>query len=180
MSLIHRFSLWIGTEAPVTTIEIGQSAPGFSLKALDGKEYSLGSLVEQGPVVLAFFKISCPVCQFTFPFVQRLFERYGSAGVSFLGISQDDARATREFNQEYGVKFPTLVDDHGYPVSNAYGLTTVPTIFLVAPDGGVKIQCAGFSKSDLENIAAELAQHRALGRAPLFSRDEIVPDYKPG
>jgi peroxiredoxin len=164
----------------LTTIEIGQSAPGFSLRALDGNEYSLGSLLERGPVVLAFFKISCPVCQFTFPFLQRLFERYGNASVSFLGISQDDARSTREFNQEYGVKFPTLVDDHRYPVSNAYGLTNVPTIFLVAPDGGVKIQCTGFSKSDLENIAAELAQHRALGPAPLFRRDEIVPDYKPG
>ena len=162
------------------TIEIGQSAPEFSLRALDGNEYSLGSLLERGPVVLAFFKISCPVCQFTFPFLQRLFERYGNASVSFLGISQDDARSTREFNQEYGVKFPTLVDDHGYSVSNAYGLTNVPAIFLVAPDGGVKIQCAGFSKSDLENIATELAEHRALGPAPLFRGDEIVPDYKPG
>ena len=74
----------------MTKIEIGQIAPGFSLNSLDGKDYSLDSLLERGPVVLAFFKISCPVCQFTFPFLQRLFERYGGNGVSFLGISQDD------------------------------------------------------------------------------------------
>jgi peroxiredoxin len=164
----------------LTTIEIGQPAPGFSLKALDGKEYSLGSLLERGPVVLAFFKNSCPVCQFTFPFLQRLFERYGSASVSFLGISQDDPRSAREFTQEYGVKFPTLIDEHGYPVSNAYGLTNVPTIFLVGPDGSVRVQCMGFSKSHLEKIAAVLAQHRALRPAPLFCGDEVVPDYKPG
>src|SRR5580765_2401694 len=82
MSLMNKLARWINSEAPLTTIEVGQSAPGFSLKALDGKEYSLTSLLERGPVVLAFFKISCPVCQFTFPFLQRLFERYGGDGVS--------------------------------------------------------------------------------------------------
>lgn len=164
----------------MTTIEIGQTAPGFSLKALDGKEYTLASRLECGPVVLAFFKISCPVCQFTLPFLERLFERYGSDRVSFLGISQDDARNTKEFNQEYGVKFPTLIDESGYPVSNAYGLTNVPTIFLVSPDGRVQVQCMGFSRGDLEKIAAELAQHGAQAPTPLFGKDEIVPDYKPG
>ena len=177
---MNKLSRWIGTEAPLTKIEVGQIAPGFSLKSLDGQDYSLASLLERGPAVLAFFKISCPVCQFTFPFLQRLFERYGGNGVSFLGVSQDDDRSTREFNQEYGVKFPTLIDDHNYPVSNAYGLTNVPTIFLVAPDGSVKVQCMGFSRSDLEKIANELAEHRALAPAPLFRQNEVVPDFKPG
>jgi peroxiredoxin len=180
MSLMNKLSRWINSEVPLRTIEVGQSAPGFSLKALDGKEYSLASLLERGPVVLAFFKISCPVCQFTFPFLQRLFERYGSDSVSFLGISQDDARSTKEFNQDYSIKFPTLIDEHDYPASNAYGLTNVPTIFLVAPDSSIKVQCMGFSKGDLEKIAAELAQHRALTPAALFRQNEVVPDYKPG
>ena len=180
MSLMRKLSRWIGTEAPLTKIEVGQAAPGFSLKSLDDREYSLRSFLERGPVVLAFFKISCPVCQFTLPFLERLFERYGNNNVSFVGISQDDVRSTKEFNREYGVNFPTLIDDNGYPVSNTYGLTNVPTIFLVATDGIVKVQCMGFSKDDLEKIAADLAQHRALAPAPLFRRDEVVPDYKPG
>jgi len=32
-----------------------------------------------------------------------------------IGVSQDDAKGTKEFNQEYGVTFPTLVDSAGYP-----------------------------------------------------------------
>src|SRR5260370_42618054 len=180
MGILRRFSRWIGTDGEMTHIVAGNSAPGFSLKGLEGKEYSLSSLLERGPVVLAFFKISCPVCQFTFPFLQRLFERYGGDGVSFLGISQDDARSTKEFNQEYGINFPTLIDEHGYPASNAYGLTNVPTIFLVLPDGSVKVQSMGFNKGDLEKIGAELAQQRALKAAPLFGKNEVVPDYKPG
>jgi peroxiredoxin len=128
MGILRRLSRWIGTDKPMTHIVAGNMAPGFSLKGLDGKNYSLGALIERGPVVAAFFKISCPVCQFTFPFLERLYKRYGGDGVTFLGISQDDARATQKFASEYGVTFPVLLDEDGYPVSNGYGLASVPTI----------------------------------------------------
>ena len=36
---------------------------------------------------------------------------------------------SRDFAHEFGVTFPVLIDDAGYPVSNAYGLTSVPTYF---------------------------------------------------
>jgi peroxiredoxin len=180
MSLSHKISRWLGWEAPLTKIVAGQVAPGFTLKSLEGKQYSLGTLLEKGPVVAAFFKISCPVCQFTFPYLQRLAERYAGDSTTVIGVSQDDARGTTEFNREYGVTFPTLLDDSGYPISNAYGLSMVPTIFLIEPDGKVKVSCMGFDKSDLEKIAAELSQRRKTAAAPLFRTDEVVPAQKPG
>ena len=155
-------------------------APGFSLKSLDNKEYPLNTVLERSPVVAAFFKVSCPVCQFTFPFLERLHKRYGGDGVTFLGISQDDLRATQNFAKEYGVTFPLLLDENGYPVSNAYGLTNVPTIFLIDPDGSVKVSCMGFDKKDLEKIAANLAERKKISLAPLFRSDEVVPANKPG
>ncbi len=94
----------------MTHIVAGNMAPGFSLKSLDGKEYSLDTQMQRGPVFVAFFKISCPVCQFTFPFLERLYKRYGGEGMTFLGVSQDDARATKKFRQEYGLTFPVLID----------------------------------------------------------------------
>ena len=164
----------------MTKIVAGQVAPAFTLKSLDGKEYSLARLLEKGPVVAGFFKISCPVCQFTFPYLERLAERYSLDSATVIGISQDDARGTKEFNREYGVTFPTLLDDAGYSVSNAYGLSMVPTIFLIEPDGKVKVSCMGFDKGDLEKIAAELSQRRKIAAAPLFRKDEVVPAQKPG
>ena len=164
----------------MTHIEAGSVAPTFSLKALDGKEISLASLLERGPVVLAFFKISCPVCQFTFPFLERIYERFGGKNASVVGVSQDDARDTKEFNQEYGVKFTTLLDSGTYPVSNDYGLTNVPTIFLIEPGGKTKVSCVGFDKAALETIANELAQHQKITATPLFRPDEVIPAFKPG
>ena len=180
MSILRRLSRFLGTEGEMTNINPGNVAPGFSLKGLDGKRYSLEALTQKGPVVAAFFKISCPVCQFTFPFLERIYKRHGGDGVTFLGISQDDAKATKSFASEYGVTFPMALDEKGYPASNAYGLTNVPTIFLIDTDGTVKVTCMGFDKKGLETIAAALAESRKIASAALFLPNESVPAHKPG
>ncbi len=165
----------------MTHIVAGNLAPDFSLKALDNKEYSLSTLMKRGSVVAAFFKISCPVCQFTFPFLERLHKRYGGEGATFLGISQDDARSTAKFAKEYGATFPILIDEEkGYVVSNAYGLSSVPTVFLIDTDGTVKVSCMGFDKNAFEQIAATLAERKKVSLTPLFRPDEVVPVNKPG
>lgn len=172
----------MGAEGHMTNIVAGNTAPGFSLKGLDEKEYSLGKLLERGPVVAAFFKISCPVCQFTFPFLERLYKRYGGDGATFLGVSQDDARDTKDFAKEFGTTFPMALDEKasGYVASNAYGLTSVPTIFLIQPDSTVKVSCMGFDKTGLESIGAELAERNKISPAALFLPSESVPAHKPG
>src|ERR1700757_1370480 len=144
MSIFRRLHRWLGAHDGMTHIVAGNPAPNFSRKSLDGKEFSLAGSLKEGPVVLAFFKVSCPVCKFTFPFLERLYQRYKSDRVSgfvltnpepehvtFLGISQDNVSASRDFARDFGVTFPVLIDDASYTVSNAYGLTMVPTVFLV-------------------------------------------------
>lgn len=180
MAILQRLSRWIGLQDDMTHLAAGSTAPEFSLKSLDQKQYSLRALLERGPVVAAFFKISCPVCQFTFPFLERLHQRYGSNGAAFLGVSQDDARATKSFASEYGVTFPVVMDSDGYPVSNAYGLSNVPTIFLIEAGGKVKVSSAGFDKKDLETISRELAERHKIALTPLFHPDEVIPANKPG
>jgi peroxiredoxin len=162
------------------TIQAGDKAPLFSLRDPCGDEYSLAEELRKGPVIAAFFKISCPVCQFTFPFLERLHKSFGENVATFLGISQDDALDTREFCQEYGVTFPALVDDERYTASNLYGLTNVPSIFLIGADGVVKIACIGFDKTKLEAISSELAEVGKRPPAALFRAGEVVPSFKPG
>ncbi len=164
----------------MTKILAGHRAPGFQLKSASGQNVSLTEALGKGPVVAAFFKISCPVCQFAFPFLERLNMKYGGDGVTLLGISQDDARGTKEFCAEYGVTFPCLIDEEGYPASNAYGLTNVPTVFLIEPDGKVNVSSMGFSKTDFETIAEYLAERKRIAKAPLFLPSEAIPEYKPG
>ena len=108
--------------------------------------------------MLAFFKVSCPTCQYAFPFLERLHKAYGENGVSLFGISQNNAKDTAAFNKEFGITFPTLLDDtDSYPVSNAYGLTNVPTIFWIAQDGEIEVSSVGWVKADFEEIGRKMA-----------------------
>src|SRR5436853_6231273 len=107
-------------------LQTGTRAPEFRLARLDGGETSLHDLIANGPILLAFFKISCPVCQLTFPFLERL---HTAGTMPIFGVSQNDPEDTREFNSRFGVTFPTLLDreEDEFPAGNAFGISSVPT-----------------------------------------------------
>ncbi len=164
----------------MSTLQAGDHAPSFTLSGTNGSKSSLAEALKKGPVLAAFFKSSCPVCQFTFPFLERLYETYGDSKVTFLAISQDNSEDTIDFCKEYGVKFPVLVDAEGYPASNQFGLTNVPSIFYISPEGNIKTSSIGFSRADLEAISQDVAAVSGKPHQALFRPDEVVPDYKPG
>ncbi len=159
----------------------GAKAPQFELKTLDGKEFSLGEELARGPVVLAFFKVSCPTCQYALPFLERLYKAYGHKGVTLVGISQNDAKDTATFNKEFGVTFPVLLDDpRTYPASNAYGLTNVPSIFWAAQDGEIEVSSVGWVKADYEEISRKMAESGKLTPVSMFKPGEDVRDFRAG
>lgn len=164
----------------MSVLTAGKTAPHFSLVTTSGHKLSLAGALRLGPVLLAFFKVNCPTCQFTLPFLERVHRAYGDANFTLWGISQNNAADSREFIQEFGLQFPVLLDDSGYPVSNQYGITNVPTLFLISPDGKIQISSAGFAKADLEKVAAEAAQVSSKPALPIFRPGEVVPQYKPG
>jgi len=160
----------------------GKVAPDFTLSTTDGKQVHLRDLLQRGPVVLAFFKISCPVCQFAFPLYERLAQAHANNGATFLGISQNSARDTKAFAREYGVTFPIAMDDeaHGFAASSAYGLTNVPTVFYIAPGGEIEVSSVGWSKAEVDEISAKLAARREQKAPSLWRAGEDVPAFRPG
>lgn len=158
----------------------GSPAPTIELPDTSGRRVAVPELLKRGPVLVAFYKVSCPVCQYTLPFVERIYKAYGSGKATILGISQDDAQDTRCFAKEYGLSFPSLVDEEDYPISNSYGLTNVPTFFLIQPDGTIAASFTGFDKAGLEGISAGFAESLSQAPAAVFTPGEKVPDHKPG
>ncbi len=164
----------------MSLIKAGKSAPPFGLIATDGKTYSLAEARKNGPVLAAFFKVTCPTCQYTFPFLERLHQQLRANGVQIWGIAQDGVKDSQRFAREYSVTFPILMDDKPYRVSREYGLEYVPTLFLIEPDGAIAIESEGFNKRDLLEIQRSLAQALSAPVGELFSPKEAVPEYKPG
>jgi len=159
----------------------GTKAPEFELKSFHGKRFSLSDELARGPVVLAFFKVSCPTCQYAFPFLERLSKAYRQKGVALVGVSQNDASETASFAKDFGISFPVLLDDtRTYPVSNAYGLTNVPTVFWIAQDGEIEVSSVGWVKADFEQIGRKMAEIGKIPPAALFQPGEDVRDFRAG
>ncbi len=161
-------------------LTVGAPAPEINLLSTKGTKFSLQEALKRGPVLAAFFKISCPVCQFTLPYLERIYKAYPGSAVTIVGVSQDEQNYTEEFAREYGITFPLLLDpvDH-YPASNAYDLTNVPSIFFVSA-GEVKLSIVGWDKRDMQRLSAEVARASGVPVQPLFRKGEDVPTSKAG
>ena len=165
----------------MATKQAGTPAPEFALKEMNSNQpTALKDALGRGPVLLAFFKVSCPVCQFTFPFLERIHQAYQQQGIQIWGISQDDAADSRDYAKEYGCTFPILLDTSRYEVSNLYGITNVPTLFLIEPNAEIFVISVGFDKREIEDISRRLAQHFAAPAFAPFRPQDNVPDFKPG
>jgi len=152
--------------------EVGARAPEFRLPRLDGGDISLAEIAAQGPALLAFFKNSCPVCQLTFPFLERLHQ---AGTLPVYGISQNDAGDTRAFAKRYRTTLPMLLDSEasGFPVSNAYGISSVPTMFLIERDGSIAQTVVGWRKQ-------EIAALGATAGGSVIRPEDNVPEWKAG
>jgi peroxiredoxin len=155
-------------------IREGTLAPDIQLTDLDGATWSLRDALKRGPVVLAFFKISCPTCQFTLPFLQRLADSASPAAPQLVAVSQDDVPNSRQFQERLRLSMETLVDPgKAFPASNAYQITTVPSVFTVEVDGTISSAVEGFNK------AALLKLGERFNAAP-FREGENIPALRPG
>ncbi len=83
----------------MAALTAGAKAPDFELKAMDGKRFVLREELARGPVVLAFFKVSCPVCQYAFPFWSVWSGRMGTR-VSGLSVFRRMIPSTRRLSQK--------------------------------------------------------------------------------
>ena len=150
----------------------GSSVSDFRLRLLDGGETGLRDLIAQGPVLLAFFKVSCPVCQLTLPFLERI---RSSGRLPIFAVSQNDAGDTRDFHRRFNLSLPSLLDSEeaGFVVSNAFGISSVPTLFLIEKDGSVTRVIEGWSKIEIERLG------EVAGMKP-FRPTDSVPEWKAG
>jgi cytochrome c biogenesis protein CcmG/thiol:disulfide interchange protein DsbE len=166
----------------MAALEAGIVAPDFTLPTLEGHQVSLARLLQRGPVVLAFFKVSCPVCQYAFPLYERMAQANKDASVSVLGICQNGPSETADFRHEYGVNFPIAIDDDSnhYAVSSAYGLTNVPTLFYIPPGGEIELSSVGWSKRDVDEVNARLAIFRSQKPSVLWRPGESIQEFRAG
>jgi peroxiredoxin len=151
-------------------LSVGDKAPSFTLPSVEADDEVTDPWTE-GPVVLAFFKTSCPVCKMVAPMLTKLSE----GGVRVITIGEDPPDAITVYNEAHNQQVPALTQGAPYSVSRAYGLEAVPTLFLIGEDGEIQQALAGWNRDSWNALAADLGLPE-----PLSTPDDGLRPFRPG
>jgi peroxiredoxin len=159
-------------------------APRVRFRTAEGTTLSTSDVVSRGnglPVLLAFFKTSCPICQLAWPYLERLHRAYGGKAVHVVGISQNDADSSRAFYAEHGgATFDLLLDpEPAFAASNAFDVESVPHLALLSPEGLIEDTFEGWSKTRMEALGGRLASKK-VPLVPVVPPGDPVRDFSPG
>jgi peroxiredoxin len=160
-------------------LETGALAPHFTLLGIDGQEYSLPRDAAGKPMLIVFFKTSCATCDVAFPYINRLRETYPD-GWNLWAIGQDPPAKASGYSRAHGIGYPVLIDAPDYTVSRLYDPPATPTLFLTDSRGRLVYSTYGFSKDDLNELAALVARSLDAEPAVIAPADDGGPAFKPG
>ncbi|MCB0570708.1 MAG: thioredoxin family protein [Phaeodactylibacter sp.] len=138
---------------PAYGISIGDKAPDFELKNVDGKVYSLSTIMDangQKPkgYIIVFTCNTCPYAQANEQRIMSLHEKYATMGYPVVAIQPNDPAiqpgdsfaAMQKRAEEKGYPFLYLFDE-AQEVFPQYGATRTPEVFLL--DSGLTLRYHG-------------------------------------
>ena len=149
-------------------LEIGNTAPQFTLKDKRGKEVSLSSFLGKKVVLYFYPKDNTPGCTRQACAFAGLYKEFEKKGVEVIGISKDSIASHAKFAEKYGLPF-VLLSDPELEAINAYGvwqekkmcgkvsMGVVRTTFIIDEQGNIaKIMPKVKPDTNAAEIIAEL------------------------
>jgi peroxiredoxin len=165
----------------ITTLEPGDTAPGFTLKNVDGEMVSPEDYPDAKGFVVVFTCNTCPVAQEYEDRLIALGRKYNSRGYPLLAInpnppgffSGESYKKMQKKAKTKGFSFPYLYDE-GQKVTNQYGARVTPHIFLLKKEGsGYKVAYTGALDNDTWNRMPEKTLFVENAIAHLEAGEEI-------
>ena len=128
-------------------IKVGDTFPELSEFQLEGR---LPDSLKGKVVIVDFWASWCGPCKDSFPVMEDLQAKYGKRGLVILAVNLDEDRPTMEdFLKKHPVSF-TVVRDASKKLVAKASIKSMPTSFMVSPDGKVTSVHKGFHGSDTQ------------------------------
>jgi len=124
---------------------IGQSRPEFAAPDVDGQLRNIKEW-DDDVIVLNFWATWCPPCLKEIPEFIELQAAYSNQGVQFIGLAIDDENAVRQYVEEVGMNYPSLVVDiDGINLAKRYGndIGALPYTVIIDRDGEISDTITG-------------------------------------
>ncbi len=122
-----------------TMLAVGGRAPEFTLPDQDGRDVSLTSLLNNGPLVLFFYPADfTPGCTREVCIVRDLYPELAQRGLNAAGISPQRPDSHRRFRAKHGLPFTLLSDADKsvikmYEVNGPLGFSVRRVTYLIDP-----------------------------------------------
>jgi thiol-disulfide isomerase/thioredoxin len=113
-------------------------------------------------VLLDFWATWCAPCRGAIPKLDALQARYGSVGLSVLGVSTEDPGEIALFAQRMAVRYALASDKHA-DTTRSYGVANLPTLIVIDKRGIVRDVAIGYDSSEDARLEGSL---RALLAEP--------------
>lgn len=131
-------------ELPVG-IGIGNIAPSFTLKDLDGNEVSLGDYKGK-KILLNFWASWCPPCRAEMPDMESFYQNYKDKGYVVIAVNaastEKNSLDAPDFVKKNDLTFPVLVDEKG-SINARYNVMSLPTSYFIDSDGVIRNKVIG-------------------------------------
>ncbi len=134
------------------------NAPPFAGHLLSGEPTSLQAALAsaQGkPLILHFWASWCGICSMMDGSVNAIAQDWPMLSVAYQSGEIPDVM---RHMQNHGLDFPTLMDTDG-TIGLVYGVTAVPTTFILKPDGEIAFRSVGYSTGWGLRLRLWLAAH---------------------